>query len=395
MLSLLKNKKKSILFMFMFVIALALTSCASGTTGSSTSTSTNSKEVVTDMMGREVEVTKGSYNRVVCIGAGALRLYSYIGDVNKLAGVEDIDNESLTARPKMFDGVARPYFIAYKDVFKTKRSCGVGGPQSQVAEEEKILSCNPDIIVSEYEDVEKANKLQGDLNVPVIVVKYGSDGVFDTKLKQSLELLGKVFDNTAKAKRINDFIESEKTAISNRTKDITVASQKKVYICGLGNWGTTNHLMTCQNYAPFNVAHINNVVSGLATNAVNAIDKEKFEELAPNMDVMILDAAAIKNIKGLYQENPSMFNNCKAWVNNEVYLQMAYNAYYTNIEIALCNTWFNAKVVYPSLFSDIDINTKLNEITNVFLGKELANDIMNYPMSYGGYGKVNKETIFA
>ncbi|MBO4781681.1 MAG: hypothetical protein J5522_04745, partial [Lachnospiraceae bacterium] len=46
---------------------------------------------VTDMIGREVEVTPGSYTRVVCIGAGALRMYTYIGSVDLLCGVEDID----------------------------------------------------------------------------------------------------------------------------------------------------------------------------------------------------------------------------------------------------------------------------------------------------------------
>lgn len=41
---------------------------------------------ITDMIGREVTVTPGSYTRVVCIGAGALRMYSYIGDVSLLCG---------------------------------------------------------------------------------------------------------------------------------------------------------------------------------------------------------------------------------------------------------------------------------------------------------------------
>ena len=63
---------------------------------------------ITDMIGREVTVTPGSYKRVVCIGAGALRMYSYIGDVSLLCGVEDIDNTTLDERPKMFDSVARP-----------------------------------------------------------------------------------------------------------------------------------------------------------------------------------------------------------------------------------------------------------------------------------------------
>lgn len=72
-------------------------------------------------------MTPGSYQRVVCIGAGALRLYSYIGDVSLLCGVEDIDNETLSERPKMFDSVARPYVLAHSDMFASLPSCGVGG----------------------------------------------------------------------------------------------------------------------------------------------------------------------------------------------------------------------------------------------------------------------------
>lgn len=41
------------------------------------------------------------------------------------------------------------------------------------------------------------------------------------------------------------------------------------------------------------------------------------------------------------------------------------------------------------------MNAKLNEITKAFLGVELANEINSYPMSFGGYGKVNRDTIFA
>lgn len=384
--------KKRISFVFVLLILLFLgVSCSKNEP-----TPTTKEEVeVTDMVGRKVTVLPGSYSKVVCIGAGALRMYSYIGDLDKLGGVEDIDNEKATGRPVMFDSVARPYYIAGKDVFKTLKSSGKGGPQAQAAEPEKILNCNPDIIISEYEDVDKANTLQTQIEVPVVVVKYGYSGVFDNNVKNSITLLGKVFDKETKAETLNSFIASEKAAIEKRVSNINVSEQKKVYICGLGNWGTTDHLQTAQNYAPFNVAKINNVVTGLAKDGIQGIEKEKFIELSSNMDVMILDAAAIKNIKKLSADDLNLIKSVKAWQNDQVYLQMAYNAYYTNLEIALCNTWFNAKVVYPELFSDVDINAKLNQITKVFLGKELATEINAYPMSFGGYGKVNRETIFA
>ena len=351
---------------------------------------------ITDMIGRKVSVTPGTYKRVVCIGAGALRMYSYIGDVSLLAGIEDIDNTTLENRPKMFDQAARPYQLANKDVFDSiENSCGVGGPNAQAAEAEKILACNPDIVISEYEDVEKENALQQQLGVPVITVRYGSDGVFDENVKNSFTMLGKIFGKEDKATALNAFIAEQTKLISDRTANVAEEDKPSVYICGLGNWGTTNHLQTAQNYAPFNVAHIKNAISGLAKDGIQPIEAEKLIAIGENVDIMIFDAAAVKNIKPLYTQDNTMFDDIKAWQDGEVYLEMAYNAYYTNLEIALINTWYIAKVAYPNLFADIDMTEKTNEVTRAFLGKDLATEIFACATSFGGYQQIDTETFFA
>lgn len=354
-----------------------------------------SEITVTDMIGRELTVTPGSYTRVVCIGAGALRMYSYIGNVALLCGVEDIDNLTLEERPKMFDSVARPYVLAYGDAFSTLPSCGVGGPNAQAAEAEKILSCNPDIVISEYEDVEKEDALQEQLGVPVVTLKAGPNGVFDDAFSQSMTLLGQIFGEEEKAEALVSFIAAETAEIAERTANVADEDKPGVYVCGLGNWGTTNHLMTSQTYASFEVANIRNVVTDLGANGVQPIEEEKFVALGADMDIIVMDAAAVKNIKPLYQEDPTMFDSCKAWQTGDVYLEMAYNAYYTNYEIALINTWFIAKSVYPDLFADVDITAKTNEITSAFLGKELADEIFACPSSFGGYQKIDTASFFA
>ena len=154
-----------------------------------------------------------------------------------------------------------------------------------------------------------------------------------------------------------------------------------MYICGLGNWGTTNHLMTIESYSTFTVANIKNTVSGLSAKGVQPIEAEKF--------------TAVKNIKPLYAEDNGLFDSCKAWQEGKVYLQMAYNAYYTNYEIALANAWFSAKCVYPEQFTDIDMTEKLNEITGAFLGKGIAEEIYRMPNSFGGYQQIDTATFFA
>ena len=382
--------KKALSFVLAVLLVFSLAGCGAGASSQPAAEQT----VITDMIGREVTVNPGSYQRVVCIGAGALRMYSYIGDVNLLCGVEDIDNANSPNRPAMFDTVARPYALAFGDVFSQLPSCGVGGPTAQTAEAEKILSCNPDIVISEYEDVEKATALEEQLGIPVITLSVGTKGVFDEKFYGSMELLGKVFGQEEKAAKLTQFVKDEEAAITARVKDIADADKPSVYVCGLGNWGTTDHLMTAENYVTFTVAGVKNVVSGLGIQGIGPIEEEKFVELGENMDVMILDAAAVKNIKPLFAEDPTMFDSCKAWQNGEIYLEMAYNAYYTNFEIALANTWFIAKTVYPEAFADIDMTEKTNQITQAFLGMELADKIFACPASYGGYQKIDTNTFF-
>jgi iron complex transport system substrate-binding protein len=152
--------------------------------------------------------------------------------------------------------------------------------------------------------------------------------------------------------------------------------------------------MTAENFASLEVAGVKNVVSGLGIQGIGPIEEEKFVELGAKMDIIIMDAAAVKNIKPLYAEDKTMFDTCKAWQNGEVYLEMAYNAYYTNFEISLINTWFIAKTVYPEAFADVDMTAKTNEITKAFLGKELATEIFACSSSFDGYQKIDTKTFF-
>ena len=349
--------------------------------------------VISDMIGREVTIVPGSYERIVCIGAGALRMFCYIGDPNLLCGVEDIDNVNAAERPKMFDSVARPYVLAYGDIFSTLPSCGVGGPNAQTAEAEKILACDPDLVISEYEDVEKEDALQEQLGVPVITLK-GSQNVFGDEFRGTMELLGKVLDREQRAQELTDYVAAQGAEISARVADITDEDKPLVYICGLGNWGTTNHLMTSAKFPVFMKAGIKNVLADMDTAGVFAIEEEKFVDIGADMDIMIIDAAAVKNIKPLYAEDSTMFDSSKAWKNGDVYLQMAYNAYYTNLETVLMNTWYAASIVYPDRFEDLDMTAKTDEITEMFLGKPLAAAIFACPSSFGGYQKIDTASFF-
>ena len=122
--------------------------------------------------------------------------------------------------------------------------------------------------------MEKEDALQEQLGVPVITLKSGPAGVFDENFFATLRMLGLIFQNEEKAEALIGYIEAERADISARTADIPEADKPSVYICGLGNWGTTNHLMTAPNYISFNVANVRNVVSDLANPGIQPIADE-------------------------------------------------------------------------------------------------------------------------
>lgn len=376
--------------LFLALSLLVLTACNPAKTQSSESIPTSSGVSgvieITDMVGRKVSVDTSKVNRVVCIGAGALRLYSYVGEISSLSGVEDIDNPNSIF---MWQQVSRPYYLANKEAFAKLPSCGVGGPRNQSAESEKILSCRPDIVISEYEDVAAEDELQNTLGVPVVTVKYGPKTVFDDNIKNSIKMLGQIFKKEERAKALTDAITNAEKELKEKTQDITEEDKPSVYAGCVGNWGQTNIYGTAANYAPFQIAGIKNAVDGeTAAPGQQTITKEKFQTL--DIDKIILDASGMANFAAEYKEegNAALFDNLPAVLNGEVYLQMPYNAYYTNIETALINTYFAASVTYPSRFENFNIEEKADEIHTLFNGKALYSEIKSLSGSYGGYQRI-------
>lgn len=340
---------------------------------------------VTDMVGRKLTIDKEKRDRVLCIGAGALRLYSYVGDMEKLCGAEDIDRGVEGANP--FTSISRPYYDVHADLLKGLPSCGLGGPRNQVAEAEKILTCRPDIIISEYEDVTAANTLQESVGVPVVVVKYGPQSVFDENVKKSLTLLGDVLGEEEKASSLCKYIDDSKAELHEKTKDIKEEDKKSVYVGALGNWGAQDFYSTSANFPLFNVSGVKNAVNSSVNIQSGKIEKEALVKIDP--EIIILDSAGVNKVKEQYLSDAETFDNLSAVKSGNVYLEMPFNAYYTNLEVALMDSYYIASVAFPEVYKDFDIVSKSEEISEKFLGKKCYKDyIVKAPSSYGGFQKI-------
>ena len=370
--------KKQIVLMSLSV--LSLMSCGSNIT--SNSEITENTITITDMASRENTIKESDRERVLCIGAGALRLYSYVGDISKLVAVEDIDR---SVDSNIFADVSRPYYDLNKEAFSKLPSCGKGGPQAQFAETEKILSCNPTLIISEYEDVTKANDLQEKVGVPVVVVKYGKKSVFDDNVKSSLSLLGKALGKSEKAVKLINYISACKSELEDNVKDVKDEDKPSMYVGCLGNWGKQDIYSTSASFPLFEVSSINNcVTSDLVKDGT--LEKEAFFSLNP--DKIVLDSAGLTKFKTTYEADSDLFDSLDAFKNGEIYLEMPFNAYYTNLEVALMDAYYLASVSYPEIYKDYDLEAKYGEISEAFLGQKCYSLVKNAKMSYGGFQKI-------
>lgn len=372
-------KNKTIFSLFVLPLLMGCTT---------TNVDPNPTMTLTDMQGREVTF-KSNVERVICIGAGALRFYSYIGDMNKIVATEDIDGANTFG----IGQTVRPYYLANKEYLSTLPSIGVGGPDNQKANTELILAQRPDLVIS-FLTAEENNAL-GE-KVPVLALKQGREGIFDDVTMQSLELLGTALNKTARYNEIKNYVDTCKADFSSLTVDPDVTN----YGPCVAGWGQVDFLLGANYFPVFTQAKVKNILDNVpaedkTTSQMGAtISMETL--LKANPDRIFIDGAGYNKFVNKYKTDASFkekVDNLDAVKNGEVYKTLPYNAYYTNLEIQLMSTYYVACVAHPESFADFDIAAKCDEITTKFNGKAMYNTLKNQPTGVGGYSMVDLSNL--
>ena len=330
---------------------------------------------VTDMTGRQVEF-RSQAKRVIAIGPGALRLCSYFQNVEMIVGIEQMDKDSATGKPYV---MANP---SYADL----PLIGAGGPNN-APDPEKILAVRPDVIFSTYgADRAFGDNLQGKTGIPVVAISYGKTAVFDPDMYDSIKLIGKITGEEQRAQAIVDHMEDWRRDLDYRTKDIPDDEKPSVYMGALNMRGSHGIESTQGNYALFNAVHAKNVVDELGKTGSLMIDKEQLIQWNP--DIIFLDQGGLEAIQQDYKKNSRYYKILSAVKNGDVYAQLPYNYYSTNIDTAIANAYYIGKVLYPEQFEDIDPVEQADEIYRCLLGKELYSEMA---ADYGGFMKLKLE----
>jgi iron complex transport system substrate-binding protein len=334
---------------------------------------------VTDLLGREVSIP-AEVTRVIAIGPGALRLYVYAGDPDYVVGVEQMEASSPTGRP---------YMLANPDLAELP-IIGQGGPNN-APDAERILTVRPDVIFSTYAtEASVADELQAKTGIPVVVISYGHSGfgatdLFAQDVPDSLELIGQVIGDSAKAQAAVDFLNQALEDLATRTGEIPDADKPTVYVGGLGARGTHGIESTQGNYSLLNAIHAKNVVDETGQSGSIMIDKEKL--LAWDPDLIFIDQGGFAAVLEDYQKNPTLYESLSAVKNGQVYAQLPYNYYNTNIDTAIADAYYLGAVLYPEAFADIDPAEKADEVYEALVGTpvyaQMAED------SGGGFGQLD------
>lgn len=368
------NKRHAIalvLVMAALMAALALAGCG-GKEGGGKASGPETR-VVTDLAGREVEISVPA-ERVTAIGPGALRLVCYAGCADKVVGIENMEKQWSTGRPYI---IANPGLLELPVI-------GQGGPDS-TPDPEMLLSVDPDVIFVAYlVDAAKADELQSKTGIPVVVLSYGQLGTFDQEVYDSIALIGEITGEAERADEVVSFIKGCRDDLGERTADIPEGEKPSVYVGGIGMKGTHGIESTQGNFPPLAAINALNVVDETGSKGSVMIDKEKL--IAWDPDIIFIDESGLQTVKEDYTANPGFYNTLKALKEGKLYGYLPYNYYTTNIDTAIADAYFMGKTVFPQAFEDIDPEEKADEIYEFLLGEPMYERMAS---DFGGFKEID------
>lgn len=356
-------------------LALIFAGCSAKVRSGEKAVSGSQKITVTDLAGRKV-VLDAPAKRVVAIGAGSLRLYCYINGMKNVVGVENIEKTS---------PVGRPYLLANPGL-KNLPTIGAGGPNS-APDPEKLIAVKPDVILASYlVDKASADALQVKTGIPVVVLSYGQVATFDKNVYRSLQLIGSLIGKEKRAEEVVNFLEQCRKDLAERVKNIPDARKPGVYIGALGMAGAHGIESTQGKYAPFEAVQARNVVDETGKTGSLFIDKEKLIKWNP--DIVFIDESGLGLVRQDYQKNPGFYRSISAFQKGEVYAQLPYNWYTTNVDTAVADAYYAGKVIYPECFKDVDPVKKADQIYIFLLGKPVY---ARMARDFGGFKRISLE----
>ena len=102
-------------------------------------------------------------------------------------------------------------------------------------------------------------------------------------------------------------------------------------------------------------------------------------------DYIFVDQGGISYVVEDYQKSTAFYQSLSAVQQGNLYSQLPYNYYSTNIDTAIADAYYLGKILYPDAFADVDIAAKADEIYQALVGAALYDQMA---ADFGGFGPV-------
>ncbi len=357
----------------------------------SLSLSAISARVVTDVWNRDVEIPE-KVERIAALGSMGPRMAAYLDAVDMLVGAEDSDIKT--------ESVRYDYSPVYHDEIKDLPSVGRGGGSGENnAYAEELIILQPDVILAGF-DREACEELERQTGIPVVSIRYRTQGFIDDGFYRSLRIFADVIGKEERCEEILSFIDSCKEDLSRRTSGIPEGEKLRAYTGAVTFNGRHGFAFTYVNFPAFDAIGAVNVADGMIGSqtgqaAENArrigtayIGNDGFEVdpemiLEWNPDVIFLDPGNMDLVNSEYMANPSYFQSLRAIRNGDAYTMPSTNSAGPNITYLLINAYYAGIVLFPEQFADIDLRVKAGEIMTVMLGEDFFDEMESGGLYYG------------
>ena len=357
-----KHLSKDFLYLALaLVLPLALfglTACDNPAGDYATYRDDNETRTITDALNREVEIP-AQVNSIITLGPGAPRLAAYLDVVDMLVGAEEYNTEDIV--------VLRDYNPVHIETFRELPIVGQGGGSGDNnGFPEEIIITAPDVIIAAF-DLEAADELQAQTNIPVVSVRHRT-GLFDDTFATALHIFADVVGVDDRAFELMSYIYDLQTDLNARTEHIYDGDKPRVY-AGAVTWnGRRGFAGTYSNFGPLAAIGAYNVADASGIDGFFEADFESV--LVWDPDIIFLDPGNMDLVNAEYTANPDYFNSLRAAQEGRVYGMPAFNFSGTNITYALINVYYAGTILFPEEFDDIDIEGKAREILEMFLGAD-------------------------
>ena len=313
-----------------------------------------SLRIIKDCMDREVNIPD-QVERIMDLALlDGIRTTVELGVESRLAGTND------TVKNFMYGDEGRSFacwFVPPRVAPNLKNLLSVGDCREPNVE--LIKSLRPDVILAYASYSELAGALEEQTGIPVVCIKASECLDFKT-----LKLVAEITGKTERADELIAYARNKIKKITQRNTHLLPEKRVKVFFWG---WPVQDSPKTIAPYDPIELAGGKNVAIGAKFKPYESFDITKEQLAVWNPDIILLQWWTKKDV-GIRIEtimNDPAFQTISAVKNKRVFYSRSFMKGW-DPAMGLCEIYYMAKLFYPELYRDIDIEKECNEILKRF-----------------------------